>query len=48
MAQARGKYKNLNKNDLDKALQSIREGSCYDEASKTYGISKHSIRCILE
>ena len=43
MAQARGKYKNWNKNDLDKALQSTREGSSYGEASKIYGISRQTL-----
>ena len=43
MTQARGKYKNWFKNYLDKALQSIREGSSYGEASKTYGISRHTL-----
>ena len=40
MAQAKEIYKIWNKEDLDKALQSIREGSSYGEASKPYGISR--------
>ena len=43
MAHSKRTYKDWNNEDLDRALESIREGSSYGQASKAFGIPKGTL-----